>query len=169
MSTQRRMSPPNQPKEHNDDETKQVVDDTIGNRIRKRSTPPATEEDETNAMAGDVIPTSVCNTAQSGDADRKEAETDSDVLPRDKTPTYVCYSVLMDGRQTRNMTIHVSNNDYIDSIIDEIRKRNSVLLASVDPSQIELFTSAKQEEPLNALEKWKPGVTWGTEAMSLIV
>ena len=104
----------------------------------------------------------------SGDGDTEKADTEE--ADSNNKSFFVHYTVSIDGRQTRNMTINVSNNDYIDTIIDEIKKKNSILLASVDPAQMETFTSADdQDEPLDALEKWKPGVTWGTETVPLVV
>ena len=61
------------------------------------------------------------------------------------------------------MTIKVKNEDYIDSIIDEIKTKNKARLSSVNPAQIELFKSIKQETPLHALDTWSHSVTWGTK------
>ena len=66
------------------------------------------------------------------------------------------YKISIDGQTSRVMTIKVKNEDYIDSIIDEIKTKNGVLLSSVDPAQIELFESVEEVEPLNALETWNP-------------
>ena len=147
------MSPPNQPKENNDDdEPKQVVEDT---------------DRDVNVIP---VPTTVDMSAQSGDTDdMKETETDGEVLPRDNTPTYVCYSVLINGQQSRKTKIKVNEGDDIDSIIEGIKVKGSPDLDSVPAYRIAAFMSAEQEEPLDALEEWNPSVTWGTKAKPLIV
>jgi hypothetical protein len=86
-----------------------------------------------------------------------------------KQELYVYYTISIDGRQSRIMKAKVHKGGDIDSIIDEIKKKNSILLASIPTYRIELHESFEQKEPLNALEKWSPNAIWGTKQQPLIV
>ena len=103
-----------------------------------------------------------------GDIIREGSETVSETY-KTLQQNVVHYKISIDGQTSRVMTIKVKNEDYIDSIIDEIKTKNGVLLSSVDPAQIELFESIEEGEPLNALETWNPSVSWGTKLRPLMV
>ena len=82
---------------------------------------------------------------------------------------FVCYRIVINEGQSRRMNIKVKEGDDIDSIIRGIKLKNSVLLASVSLSSIELFESIESAEPLHALTKWNTDVTWGKPETPLIV
>ena len=103
-----------------------------------------------------------------GDIIREGSETVSETY-KILQQNVVHYKISIDGQTSRVMTIKVKNEDYIDSIIDEIKTKNGVLLSSVDPAQIELFESIEEGEPLNALKTWNPSVSWGTKLQPLMV
>jgi hypothetical protein len=94
-----------------------------------------------------------------------EGETNDNRMPY----FFLYYTIPIDGRQSRIMKNKISEGDDIDSIIDEIKKKNSILLASIPAYRIELYESFEQEEPLNLLEEWYPNATWGTQQQPLIV
>ena len=94
---------------------------------------------------------------------------DSEEADSDNKSLFVHYTVSIDGQQSRKTKIKVNEGDNIDSIIEGIKAKNDILLASVDVLQIELFTSAETEKPLDAFEEWNPNVSWGTKTQPLIV
>ena len=98
-----------------------------------------------------------------GDIIREGAETVSETYNNLQHDVVVYSNISIDGQASRVMTIKVKNEDYIDSIIDEIKTKNKARLSSVNPAQIELFESIEQETPLHALDTWSHSVTWGTK------
>jgi hypothetical protein len=106
---------------------------------------------------------------KSGGDDIEVTETEGETNDNRMPYFFLYYTISMDGRQSRIMKAKVHKGDDIDSIIDEIKMKNSILLASVDPTQLEIFASFEQEEPLNVLEEWYPNATWGTKQQPLIV
>ena len=86
-----------------------------------------------------------------------------------KSEKLVYYTLSINGQLRRIMKVKVNIRTDIDSIIDEIKKKNNILLSSVDPEQLEIFKSKESSEPLDALEEWNPNVSWGTKAQPLIV
>ena len=106
----------------------------------------------------------------SGDGDTEKAETVDEAYHSDKTPYFVHVEIPIDEKKSERTKVNVKPGSDIDDIRKELKRENSNTFASLDVVQIKLFTSADdQDEPLDALEKWKPGVTWGTEAMPLVV
>jgi hypothetical protein len=65
--------------------------------------------------------------------------------------------------------VKVSVGDEVVDIKKAMKIENSNTFASVDPIQIQLYEFTGSAQPLDALEKWNPDVTWGTATQPLIV
>ena len=90
--------------------------------------------------------------------------------------------VAVDGDMSQITKIQVSHGEDIDDIKVAIKKSAPITFASCDAFQLKLIrfkelSEASNDgnlleaagEPLNSLEKWNPGVTWGTVKQPLIV
>ena len=90
--------------------------------------------------------------------------------------------VAVDGDMSQITKIQVSHGEDIDDIKVAIKKSAPITFASCDAFQLKLIrfkelSEASNDgnlleaagEPLNSLEKWNPGVTWGTKKQPLIV
>ena len=90
--------------------------------------------------------------------------------------------VALDGNMSQITKIQVSHGEDIDDIKVAIKKSAPITFASCDAFQLKLIrfkelSEASNDgnlleaagEPLNSLEKWNPGVTWGTKKQPLIV
>ena len=90
--------------------------------------------------------------------------------------------VAVDGDMSQILTIEVMEGGMVTSIRDAIKKSAPITFASCDAFQLKLFRSKKRSEasndgnlleaagePLNPLENWNSGVTWGTKKQPLIV
>ena len=91
--------------------------------------------------------------------------------------------VAVDGDMSQILTIEVMEGGMVTSIRDAIKEKGKPAFDSVAVFAMQLFTSkerseasndgnlleAEQKEPMNPLEKWNSGVTWGTVKQPLIV
>ena len=90
--------------------------------------------------------------------------------------------VAVDGDMSQITKIQVSHGEDIDDIKVAIKKSAPITFASCDAFQLKLIrfkelSEASNDgnlleaagEPLNSLEKWNSGVTWGTVKQPLIV
>ena len=109
------------------------------------------------------------STSDAGDSNSKAAETIRGLYDIMQRNFFVYFTILSDGRQSRITKVKVNEGDDIDSIIDEIKNNNSPDFDDVPAYRIELFESVERTEPLNALEMWKPNVSWGTKQQPLMV
>jgi hypothetical protein len=83
--------------------------------------------------------------------------------------SFVWYRILINEELSRVTTIKVKEGEYIDSIIDGIKLKESPAFDSVPASSIELFESIESAEPLHASTPWNANLTWGKPETPLIV
>ena len=90
--------------------------------------------------------------------------------------------VALDGNMSQITKIQVSHGEDIDDIKAAIKEKGKPAFDTIAVFAMQLFTYKKRSEasndgnlleaagePLNSLEKWNPGVTWGTKKQPLIV
>ena len=96
---------------------------------------------------------------------------DREMHENNQPPDFFMYNATLidDGQQSQLSKFKVNEGEYIGSIKKGIKEKGGPKFYSVPPRKIELFTSTQQEAQLNALDKWNPSVTWGTEVQPLIV
>lgn len=162
------MSPPKPPKEHDDYDDDNETNKVVENRGRKRSAPPTAEVEDQN----DVIQVPTTATSTAGSSSHR-----------------VVY-VAVDGLVSQILEIEVRDGDSVSSIKDKIKEKAKNTFASLDAYELILFESKETTEldttkspynsnveipldplgkALSALDKWYPGVKWGTDTQPLIV
>jgi hypothetical protein len=99
----------------------------------------------------------------------EKADSDGGEAYQINETNFVYIEIPINDRKRGMTTVSVEPGNNIDNIRKLIKKENRNIFASIDAIQIELYESLEQEEPLNALEKWSPNATWGTQQQPLIV
>ena len=82
---------------------------------------------------------------------------------------FVYYRIFHNEQMSRITRINVKDNDCIDYIIDEIKKKERPYFDGVPAIGIELFESNEHTELLNTFVTWNSNVEWGTQTQPLIV
>ena len=103
---------------------------------------------------------------------RKEAKTYSEML-EDEAPSTdnrdFFVHLAIESRMSQPLEIKVSEGDNLNKIKERMKIHASPDFDDVPAYRIELFESVERTEPLNALEMWKPNVSWGTKQQPLMV